>query len=182
MPQPIVGTVLPDFQLPGVDGKMVSMSNYATAKGFIIVFTSNTCLVSKDYEQKLSQINKWYSKKGFPLIVINSGEISEKNRDNSLASMTEVANRKKIAYSYLSDSTQAVAKLYNVETTPYSLLLVKEDGKYVSRYIGAIDGGDVQGGDPQDKYLSDAVEATIAGKSIEVAATPELGCPIIFNK
>ena len=34
-----VGDVIEDFNLKNIDGKMVSLNNYASAKGFILVFT-----------------------------------------------------------------------------------------------------------------------------------------------
>ena len=37
------GDKAPDFSLKNVDGKMVSLKNYKHAKGFIVVFTCNTC-------------------------------------------------------------------------------------------------------------------------------------------
>ena len=38
-----IGDVATDFSLPNVDGKMVSLSDFADAKGFIVIFTCNTC-------------------------------------------------------------------------------------------------------------------------------------------
>jgi len=38
-----VGDTASDFKLKNVDGKMVSLSDYSSAKGFIIAFDCNTC-------------------------------------------------------------------------------------------------------------------------------------------
>ncbi len=38
-----IGDNATDFALPNIDGNMVSLSDYPDAKGFIIVFTCNTC-------------------------------------------------------------------------------------------------------------------------------------------
>ena len=38
-----VGDTIEDFTLKNIDNKMVSLSNYEEAKGFIIIFTCNMC-------------------------------------------------------------------------------------------------------------------------------------------
>ena len=38
-----VGDKATDFKLPAVDGSQVSLADYPDAKGFIVVFTCNTC-------------------------------------------------------------------------------------------------------------------------------------------
>ena len=38
-----VGDKAEDFHLKNVDGKMVSLSDYKDAKGFVVIFTCNHC-------------------------------------------------------------------------------------------------------------------------------------------
>ena len=66
-----VGDTATDFKLKNVDGKMVSLSDYKSAKGFIIAFDCNTCPVSKAYNERIQALNKKYAPLGFPLIAIN---------------------------------------------------------------------------------------------------------------
>ena len=40
-----IGDNASDFKLKNVDGKTVSLSDYKQAKGFIVIFTCNTCPV-----------------------------------------------------------------------------------------------------------------------------------------
>ena len=42
-----VGDVVADFKLKNVDGKNVSLSDYKTSKGVIVIFDCNTCPYSK---------------------------------------------------------------------------------------------------------------------------------------
>jgi hypothetical protein len=46
-----------DFSLKNVDGKMVSLSDYKDAKGFIIVFTCNHCPFAKLYPPRLNELH-----------------------------------------------------------------------------------------------------------------------------
>ena len=38
-----IGDTASDFKLKNTDGRMVSMADYKNARGFIIIFDSNTC-------------------------------------------------------------------------------------------------------------------------------------------
>ncbi|MBT8254372.1 MAG: redoxin domain-containing protein, partial [Bacteroidia bacterium] len=38
-----IGDIATDFKLKNIDGKMVSLSDYKDANGFIVIFTCNTC-------------------------------------------------------------------------------------------------------------------------------------------
>ena len=69
-----VGDVVTDFSLKNVDGKMVSLKDYKNSRGFIIIFTSNTCSYSVAYEDKIINLDKKYKNKGFPVIAINSND------------------------------------------------------------------------------------------------------------
>src|SRR5690348_11037086 len=66
-----VGDSVTDFKLKNVDGKMVSLSDFKSAKGFIVIFDCNTCPVSKAYNERIQALNTKYASKGFPVIAIN---------------------------------------------------------------------------------------------------------------
>jgi cytochrome oxidase Cu insertion factor (SCO1/SenC/PrrC family) len=42
-----VGDEATDFKLKNIDGKMVSLSDFKSAKGFIVIFTCNHCPYAK---------------------------------------------------------------------------------------------------------------------------------------
>ena len=66
-----VGDLVTDFKLKNVDGKMVSLADYAQARGFIVVFDCNTCPFSKGYNDRIVALHKKYAERGFPVIAIN---------------------------------------------------------------------------------------------------------------
>src|SRR5882724_3493880 len=70
------GNKAPEFELKNVDGKMVSFNTFSSAKGYIVVFTCNTCPVAKAYEQRIIGLNKKYAALGFPVIAINPNDPS----------------------------------------------------------------------------------------------------------
>ena len=59
-----VGDIATDFSLENINGEQVSLANYEKAKGFIIVFTCNTCPYSVAYEDRIIALDKKYKTKG----------------------------------------------------------------------------------------------------------------------
>src|ERR1700677_2334704 len=82
-----------DFKLKNVDGKMVSLSDYKDAKGFIVVFTCNHCPYAKAYEDRINALNVKYASKGYPVIAINPTDASQIESD-SYANMQQRAKDK----------------------------------------------------------------------------------------
>ena len=60
-----------DFKLKNIDDTFVSLSDFPKAKGFIIIFTCNTCPVSKRNEDIILALDKKYKDLGYPVIAIN---------------------------------------------------------------------------------------------------------------
>src|SRR3546814_8335354 len=53
-----IGDKATSFSLKDVSGKMVSMDDYDSAKGYIVIFTCNTCPYSKAYESRISDLHE----------------------------------------------------------------------------------------------------------------------------
>lgn len=173
-----VGDYASDFTLKGTDGKMVSLSNYADAKGFIIVFTCNTCPYAKLYEQRIIDLDKKYAGKGFPIIAINPNDVSKQPGD-SMDEMIAIAKEKGYPFPYLRDDTQDVAKSFGASKTPHVYLLNKEsDGKFKVEFIGAIDDSPREASDVQEKYVEDAINALLKGEKPTVTNQRAIGCTI----
>ena len=59
-----IGALAADFNLENIDGSFVSLSDFSESKGFIVVFTCNTCPYAVAYEDRIEALNKKYAKKG----------------------------------------------------------------------------------------------------------------------
>ena len=172
-----VGDLVTDFKLKNVDGKMVSLADYAQAKGFIVIFDCNTCPFSKGYNDRIVALHKKYADRGFPVIAINPNA-DEKSKGDSFAEMVKRAKQKNYPFVYLHDETQAVARSFGATNTPHVYVLAKSAGTVRVAYIGTIDDSPRDAEAAQKKYVENAVDELLAGKPVSQSKTKAIGCGI----
>lgn len=172
-----IGDTADDFKLKNVDGKMVSMADFKEAKGFIVVFTCNTCPVSVANEDRIIALHDKYEAKGFPVIAINPNNPDVSSGD-SYELMKVRAKEKGFSFPYLFDDGQKVYPKYGASKTPHVYVLNKETDGLKVRYIGSIDDSARNEGAVKTKYVENAVDALIGGKEIQTPSTNAIGCSI----
>jgi peroxiredoxin len=172
-----VGDIATDFKLENVDGKMVSLSDYKDAKGFVVIFTCNTCPYSVAYEDRIIALNQKYKSKGYPVIAINPNDPEASNGD-SLADMKVRAKEKGFTFPYLFDDGQKIYPQYGATKTPHVYILKKENKKLKVAYIGAIDNNSHNPDSVTKRYAEDAIDALLAGKTPEKSTSRAIGCSI----
>ena len=74
-----VGDKAPYFKLKNIDGKEYSFENIkdgngSKPKGYIIIFTCNTCPVAKANEKRIIQLHEKYASKGYPVVAIQPND------------------------------------------------------------------------------------------------------------
>ena len=176
-----IGSPLPDFSLPGVDGKTHKASEYGGSKALAIVFESNHCPVSQLYEERIEKLYEDYRNKGVRLVAINPNnpktvrldELGYTDVTDSLPEMKLRARFRGIDWPYLYDGdTQAVSIKFGAVATPH-IFLFDQDRKL--RYQGRIDDNQrpelVKSHDARN-----ALDAMLAGKPVPVAETTAFGC------
>ena len=176
-----IGDPVSDFTLKNFDGKMVSLSDYSGSKGVILIFDCNTCPYSKAYNERIIQLHKNYSPKGFPVITINSND-GETSPGDSFQQMVARARDKNYDFPYLLDDTQRVATAFGATNTPHVFVLKREGGAFIVSYIGAIDNNSRNGARADKKYVEDAVNALLEGKPVPVTRTKAVGCGIKWKE
>ena len=172
-----VGDIATDFKLENIDGKMVSLSDFKEAKGFIVTFTCNTCPYAVAYEDRVEALNKKYASKGYPVIAIMPNNTDVKPGDN-MEAMRERAKEKGFTFPYLMDRGQKVYPKYGATKTPHIYLLEKTKKGNVVRYIGAIDDNFQNADEVKNKYVENAVDALLEGREIDLKETKAIGCSI----
>ena len=174
------GETASDFNLKNVNGKMISLSQL-DAKGFILIFSCNTCPVVKLYEQRIMDLDKQFSSKGYPVIAINSND-KKVSPGDSYEEMQKLAKKKAYTFEYLYDETQEVAKKYGATNTPHVYVLSKNNGNLEVEYVGAIDNNSGDASKADKHYVQDAVNALLKGESVPVTKTKAIGCTIKWKK
>lgn len=170
-----------DFKLKNTDGKIISLSDYKEAKGFIIVFTCNHCPFAKLYPERLNALNEKYAKLGVPLIAISSTDTTLYEEDIYFE-MCRYAKKEKFNFPYLYDAEQKVAKTFNAQKTPHAYVIWKEKHKWVVKYNGAIDDNGMDAKEVKSQFVSGAVDELLANKTVSVAETKSIGCQIYFRE
>ncbi|WP_323755574.1 thioredoxin family protein [Roseivirga sp.] len=173
-----IGGTAPDFNLKNIDGKMVSLNTNKSAKGYIIVFTCNTCPYSDMYEDRVIALHRKYAAMGYPVIAIqpNNPKIST---GDSYSKMKERANDKEFPFAYLIDTdSQETTAAYGATNTPQVYVLNKERQEFRVAYIGAIDNNSRNPESATKRYVESAVDALLNGLSVETNSTKAIGCTI----
>jgi peroxiredoxin len=172
-----VGDLATDFKLQNVDGKIVSLSDYKAAKGYIVIFTCNTCPYAQAYEDRIIELDKKYSDKGYPVIAIMPNNPVSKPGDN-MEAMQARAKQKSYPFPYLIDEGQKIYPQYGATKTPHVYVLQKTKKGNEVKYIGAIDDNYQDANAVNTKYVEDAVDALLTSKEIKVTQTKAIGCSI----
>ncbi|ARV10371.1 thioredoxin family protein [Winogradskyella sp. PC-19] len=172
-----VGDIATDFSLKNIDGNMVSLSDYNNAKGFVVIFTCNTCPYAVAYEDRIVDLDKKYASKGYPVIAIMPNDTDVKPGDNMQA-MKARAKAKDFTFPYLMDEGQKIYPQYGATKTPHVYILEKTTDGNIVKYIGAIDDNYQDAAAVKTKYAENAIDALLAGKEVEQKTTRAIGCSI----
>src|SRR5690606_10744088 len=119
-------------------GSWVSLSDYKDAKGFIVIFTWNTCPYAVAYEDGVVALDKKDKRKGYPVIAIMPNNTQTQPRDN-MEAMMQRAKTKGFTFPYLMDEGQKISPQYGATKTPEVYVLQKTTNENQVKYIGAID-------------------------------------------
>ena len=176
-----IGSQAPDFALPGIDGKIHKLREYANSPVLMVVFTCVHCPTAQLYESRVQRLYDDYRNRGVATVAINPNdplaaspsELAYTDVADSLEGMMIRAKYRHITYPFLSDAaTQSVAQAYGPVATPHVFIFDK-DRKL--RFEGRIDDNQNQA-KVKVQDTRNALEAVLAGKPVEVTHTAVFGC------
>jgi peroxiredoxin len=170
-----IGEEGPGFNdLPGVDGKSHSLSDFDDKKIVVVIVTCNHCPVAAAYEDRMIDIQREYGDRGVILVAVNPNEEIDHPTD-SFDNMVLRAKEKGFSFPYLRDETQEVARAYGAERTPEVFVL---DSDRALRYHGRIDDNTNDPASVQSPDLTNALDALLSGQEVPVADTEPVGCTV----
>ena len=104
-----IGAAAPAFALPGVDGRVHRLEDFAHARVLVVVFTCNHCPTAQAYEGRIKQMHADYKDRGVALVAISPNdpravrldELGYTDLSDSLAEMKIRARDKGFKFPYL---------------------------------------------------------------------------------
>jgi peroxiredoxin len=173
-PQGKIGSPLPDFNLPSVDGKNFSPKDFKFSPALLIMFICNHCPYVKAIEGRLIDLARNYQGRGLSVVAICANDPAEYPEDSPI----ELLNNwraKKYGFPYLIDGSQKIAKAFGAVCTPDIYLY---DSKRNLAYRGRLDDSWKNEQLVRRQELKEAVEAVLSGNSVNPQQNPSMGCSI----
>ena len=192
------GDAAPDFQLVGTDGATYTLDSFADNDALLVVFTCNHCPYAKAKFDALNDIAADYE--NCAVVGINPNDADD-YPDDSYGRMCELVDDGTIAYdAYLRDEDASAAEAYGAVCTPDPFLF-RRDGEssgasegvsgaersdsgangwtlaYHGRIDDALNPDDDPSGEPGFE-IRQAIDAVLAGESVDLDDNPSRGCSI----
>jgi len=172
-----LGDAIADFRLKNVDNRQVTLADYRSQKGLIVVFMSNHCPFSKAYEDRLVALDRKFSPQGYPVLAIMPND-PKAYEDDSFENMQIRSREKSYSFAYAIDETQATSRAFGSTRTPEVYVLKQAGGQFVLEYMGAIDDSPQDGASAQRRYVDEAVSSLLNGRPVQSPITKPIGCAI----
>lgn len=161
-----------NFTLPNAkDGKVVSLSNYSSAKAIVIVFTSHECPFDNYYKDRLKELITTYSGR-VQFLLINSNAEPQESAEQMAIHYTDLSTP------YLADKDQLIMNSLGAKKTPEVFLITPSAGKFIISYSGAIDDNPQVSQAVRQPFLKEAIEKALSNQKIEVPTQRTTGCTI----
>jgi len=172
-----VGTTMPASHMRmRVAGKneMLSLSDVATSKGLIVMFSCNTCPYVIKAQAHTKEIMKYAKEKGVGMIILNSNEAQRGDEDSPVA-MEDYYHRQQYTVPYVLDQGSMLADIFGATHTPEVFLF---DGNNKLVYKGALEDDPSDPANSKHFYIKEAVDNMLANAPITPKVTRSIGCSI----
>ena len=176
---PAIGSYVPDFELPGVDGSVHHLARYLEdLRAVCVVFLGNHCPTVHAYLDRLNQLQTDFATQGFTLVGINANDAVQAPEEG-LEAMQQFATAQTLRFPYLRDVTQEVALGFGAQITPHAFL-IDQAGKLC--YAGAIDDQPQNPDAVQTPYLRTAITQLLQQEAIATPLSEPVGCPMKWKR
>ncbi len=173
-----IGDKLFKFTLPSTDGKKYTNFDFADKYALLIIVTCNHCPYARAYWNRFQELAKKYEEDNLAMIAINPNDAKTYPADD-FDGMVSLANQLKLAFPYLYDERQSVAKKLGATRTPEAFLF---NNKRELVYQGAIDDNWEHEQLVTRVHLEDAIEYCLDGLEIDYPEFPAVGCSVKWKE
>jgi thiol-disulfide isomerase/thioredoxin len=169
-----LGTGVPPFALPDLDGRIVSSDAYA-GQPLLVAFLCPHCPFVRHVREAFGRFAREYGSRGLAIVGINAND-EEAFPEDGVDGMRREAQAAGYDFPYLSDESQVVARAYRAACTP-DLFLFERGGALA--YRGQFDDSRPRSAVPvTGADLRAAADAVLEGRPVPAVQRPSLGCNI----
>ena len=178
-----IGSAMPAFSLPGIDGKTYTDKSFAKADILVIVFTCPHCPTAQAYQERIKKLVVDYTPKNVTVVAVNPNhaaavrldELAWSDLSDSFAEMQERARDQKFNFIWLDDGPkQEMSRAYGPVATPHVFIF---DKARKLRFEGRIDESERESLATKHDTRN-AIDALLAGKEPPVTSTRVFGCSV----
>jgi peroxiredoxin len=171
-----LGTSAPDFALPDVtSGATVRLGDFEGAEALLVMFICRHCPYVAHVRPGLATLGHDYANTGLAIVAISAND-PETYPEDAPEGLADEAREAGYPFAYLFDEDQSVARAYTAACTPDLFLF---DGARELAYRGQFDDSRPGNGvDVTGKDLRAAIDAVLAGRSVDPDQRPSVGCSI----
>lgn len=169
-----IGEPAPAFKLKDLEGKEHELADY---KGKIVVlewYNPGCPFVKKHHEAKtMANLYNEYKDQNVVWLAVATGRTAADTGE-----LADSTGEFGIEYPVLLDTNSETGRAYGAKATPH-MFVINPDGVLV--YAGAIDNLPSAGKKVGDvNYVKEALDAVVAGETVETAETKAYGCQIKY--
>ncbi len=170
-----LGSELPDFWLPDVDGTIIARDHLAAAPATLVVFMCNHSPYVKHLREVLVKLAREFQFKGVKVVAINPNDIRRSPLDAPVM-MKEESRLYGYTFPYLFDGTQEVAKSFGVVYLP-DFFIFNRNARLV--YHGQMDDSRPGNGLPvTGSSLRAALQDALQSKDPPLPHIQSMGCTV----
>lgn len=170
-----LGTPMPDFSLPNGAGETFRLAECTGSNGTLVMFICNHCPFVIHIADFLKPLSDQLNALGISVIAISANDVDAYPAD-APDKMLDFAAQYELAFPYLYDQTQDVARAFDAACTP-DFYLFDSSSRLV--YRGQLDDSRPGNSEPiTGADLLAAAKALSNGEPVNGVQKPSLGCNI----
>jgi peroxiredoxin len=172
-----LGTKMPAFRLPGLDGNLISGDDFRSSPALLVAFICPHCPFVRHIRREFGRVTTELQQRGLAVVGINSNDEIAFPQDD-VAGMKEEAADGGYTFPYLRDESQSVAKAFRAACTPDLFLF---DRARALVYRGQFDSSRPRSSAPipvTGEDLRAAADAVLAGTPVPPLQRASIGCNI----
>ncbi len=170
-----LGSLAPDFALPGVCGQTWTREDALGPNGLLVIFMCNHCPYVRAVLDRIVRDARDLQALGVGVVAISSND-ADAYPEDSFEAMRHLWQETPLPFPYLHDEDQSVARAYGAVCTPD---FYGYDRDLRLRYHGRLDASGRQAapaGAPRE--LFEAMKQVALGGRAPAHQTPSIGCSI----